>query len=83
MLVNKPTFKMDTVTIHEAKAKLSGLITQVEKSGRKIILSRYGKPVAQISPIRPRKRTRIDPKLSKIRIKGDLTADTLDDWDHA
>ena len=74
---------METISLHEAKAKLSGLIAEVEKSGRKVVLSRYGKPVAELSPIRKRKRTRTDPKLSTIKIKGDLTEPTIDEWNDA
>lgn len=72
---------METISLHEAKARLSGLVSEVEKSGAKIVISRYGKPVAEISPIRKRKRTQIDSKLSKVKVSGDLTAPTSDEWD--
>ena len=72
---------METISLHEAKARLSGLVSEVEKSGSKIVISRYGKPVAEISPIRKRKRTQTDPKLSKVTVSGDLTAPTSDEWD--
>lgn len=81
LLVNKPTF-METISLHEAKARLSGLVSEVEKSGAKIVISRYGKPVAEISPIRKRKRTQIDSKLSKVTVSRDLTAPTSDEWDN-
>ena len=74
---------MQTVSIHEAKARLSGLITAVERKGERVLLSRYGKPVAEIVPYRGRKRTRPHPDLSGIRYQGDLTEPTLAEWDHA
>ena len=74
---------MGTISIHEAKAKLSGLVARVEKGEKRILLSRYGKPVAQIVPYQPRRRTKPDSELSKIRYQGDLTAPTEGEWERA
>lgn len=74
---------METVSIHQAKAKLSGLVESVEKRGGRVILSRYGKPVAEITPYRKLKRSRRSPELAKITYKGDLTAPTEAEWDDA
>ena len=71
---------METVSIHQAKAKLSGLVASVEKKGRRIVLSRYGKPVAEITPYRKRKRSQRSPELSRISYKGDLTDPTEGEW---
>ncbi len=73
---------MKTVSIHEAKAKLSGLVETVEKGGGRVVLSRYGKPIAEITPYRKRKRSRRSPELAKITYHGDLTAPTEAEWDH-
>lgn len=74
---------METVSIHQAKAKLSGLVESVEKRGGRVVLSRYGKPVAEITPYRKRKRSRRSPELAKITYKGDLTDPTEVEWDDA
>lgn len=77
------TNTMETVSVHKAKATLSGLIAAVEERGERVVVCRYGKPVAEIVPYRQRKRSRPDPKLSRIAYTGDLTAPTVEEWEHA
>ena len=72
---------METVSLHEAKSRLSGLVAEVERSGAKIVISRYGKPVAEIAPIQKRRRTQPDPKLSKVEVHDDMTAPTSGEWE--
>ena len=43
---------MKMVTVHEAKTHLSRLVERVE-AGEDVIISRAGKPVARVVPIRP------------------------------
>jgi len=74
---------MESISLHEAKAKLSGLVSKVEHSGKRMVLTRYGKPVAQILPMKSRKRTRVNASLSAIRIKGDVTGPTQEEWEDA
>jgi len=42
-----------TVSVHEAKAQLSRLLARAE-DGEEIIISRNGRPVAQLGPLRGR-----------------------------
>ncbi len=72
---------MQQVSIHEAKAKLSALIAQVERLGDKITICRYGRPVAELVPVQRGSRTRVDRELSQIVVKGDLTAPTEAEWE--
>ena len=74
---------MTQVSIHEAKAQLSALIAQVERLGEKITICRYGRPVAELIPVQWGRRTSIDPELSQVTIKGDLTAPTETEWEDA
>lgn len=46
---------MNTCTVAEAKAHLSELLARVEK-GEELVITRRGRPVAQLSPVRPVKR---------------------------
>lgn len=46
---------MTTCTVAEAKAHLSDLLSRVEK-GEELLITRRGRPVASLSPIRPAKR---------------------------
>lgn len=43
---------MTTCTVAEAKAHLSDLLSRVEK-GEELVITRRGRPVASLSPIRP------------------------------
>lgn len=73
---------MNQVNIHEAKTHLSALIAQVERLGEKVTICRYGRPVAELVPVRQGSRTQISPELSRITITGDLTAPTEAEWEH-
>lgn len=46
---------MSTCTVAEAKAHLSELLARVE-SGEELVITRRGRPVANLSPVRPIKR---------------------------
>ena len=46
---------MSTCTVAEAKARLSELLARVE-NGEELVITRRGRPVAQLSPVRPVKR---------------------------
>lgn len=44
---------MSTATVFEAKARLSALIHELEKTGEPVIITRHGKPVARLIPEPP------------------------------
>jgi prevent-host-death family protein len=72
---------MKIVNVHEAKAKLLALLTEIEETGEKVRICRHGKPIADLVP--HRKRSRLEPhaKMSKIRIDYDPTESlTEDEW---
>ena len=69
--------------IHEAKAKLSALIAEVERLGEPVTICRYGRPVAELTPVRKGSRTIVDPQLSKVVITGDLTEPSAAEWEDA
>lgn len=46
---------MTACTVAQAKAHLSELLARVEK-GEELIITRRGRPVASLAPIRPRRR---------------------------
>ena len=72
---------MPQVSIHEAKTRLSALIAQVERLGEKVTICRYGRPVAELVPVQRGSRTSVDPELSQVTVKGDLTAPTEVEWE--
>ena len=71
---------MQKLNIHEAKTKLSAVLSQVEK-GESFIICRNGKPIANLIPHRKSKRTEVHPVIGKIRINYDPTEDlSEDEW---
>lgn len=45
----------DTIPLSEAKAHISDLVSRVE-AGEEFIVTRHGKPVARLVPVKPPKR---------------------------
>ena len=74
---------MKQVSIHEAKTQLSALIAQVERRGDKVTICRYGRPVAELIPVQRGSRSSVDPQLSNVKVKGDLTLPTESEWEDA
>ena len=74
---------MPTVSIHAAKAHLSELVHTVQDKHERIVISRYGKAVAELIPYRQGKRTVVDPELSALKIHGDPAAPTTEEWEDA
>ncbi|MEI4273697.1 type II toxin-antitoxin system prevent-host-death family antitoxin [Klenkia sp. LSe6-5] len=64
------------VSVYEAKAQLSALLTRVE-AGEEIVISRHGKPIARLSPERAEK-----PRRQPGRLKGQgiVIPDDFDDF---
>ena len=49
--------EMTTVNIHEAKTRLSPLLSMVETNKERITVCRAGEPIAEIIPYRKKKRS--------------------------
>ncbi len=64
---------MDTVTLFDAKNRLSALIDQVE-DGQEIAITRRGKPVARLVPIVPEARTAKDAIAKLIALRERIAA---------
>ncbi len=72
---------MKTVNIHEAKTNLSSLLSRVEAGGEHIIICRAGKPIAEIIPYQKKRRSEIASSLRPLKVEGDLTLPSSEDWD--
>lgn len=71
------------LNIHEAKTKLSAVLTQIEKTGESVVICRNGKPVAELGPIKKRTGDRLKkhPRMCKIKINYEPTEIlTEDEW---
>jgi prevent-host-death family protein len=74
---------MKTISIHEAKAHFSELLNEVQENGSSFILSRYGHPVAELKPLASTERCVPDKQLSLVKMHGDLTQPTTEEWAYA
>ena len=74
---------MKAVSIHEAKAHFSALVARVEDRRERVVISRYGRAVAELVPMEQGSRTRPDKLLSRVKVHGDLTSPTIAEWDDA
>lgn len=71
------------LNIHEAKTKLSAVLMEIEKTGRRFVICRNGTPIAEIGPLKKRQGSRlgVHPLLSNIQINYDPTEDlTEEEW---
>lgn len=72
---------MTTVNIHDAKTRLSSLLSTVETENKRITICRAGKPIAEIIPYKKKKRSSVKAALKPLKVSGDLTAPISEDWD--
>jgi antitoxin (DNA-binding transcriptional repressor) of toxin-antitoxin stability system len=54
---------------------------KVERSGEKVVIKRHGRAVAEIHPISHISRLKVDATLKKVKIMGDLTSPSLEEWE--
>jgi prevent-host-death family protein len=75
---------MKEVAISEFKAKCLALIDQVQKTKKPILITRFGKPVAEVIPPSPKPTADwIGSMKDTIEIVGDIIspANDLEDWE--
>ena len=71
---------MNKVNVHEAKTHLSEILQRVQK-GEEFLICRNGEPIADLKPHRKSGRLKVDPFLSRVQIKCDLTKPlTEEEW---
>jgi len=72
---------MTRVNIHEAKTRLSELLRRVQ-AGEKVLICKNGEPIADLVPHRRWNRLDLDPFLSQVVVKCDLTKPLKEgDWE--
>ena len=72
------------MSVHEAKANFSGILSEVEDKLTNITIMRYGRPVAKIVPIAPKRSVSPLPGFAgKVKMHGDWFADNSPDWENA
>jgi prevent-host-death family protein len=73
---------MKTILVSEFKAKCIGLLKEVQKTKKPLVVTLRGKPLARVEPIvQPKKRVRLGALKGWMEIKGDLIHSTMEkDW---
>ena len=70
-----------TMTATEFRAKCLGLIDEVAEAGREIVITKRGRPVARLVPIRSRRGAPFGLCRDQIRIHGDIGAPIDVEWE--
>jgi prevent-host-death family protein len=77
---------MEEIAISKFKATCLAVLEKVKKTGRPILVTRFGHPVAQITPPIPVKRSpKLGTGVGSITIHGDIVGPISDisDWEAA
>ena len=74
---------MKEIAISEFKAKCLAILEQVNKTKHPVLITRFGKPVAEVVPPSPKSRRDVFGfMLGSVEILGDIVSPTSDpkDW---
>lgn len=62
------------------KAECLKLMDEVARTGQPVVITKHGKPVAQLVPIPPQSRSLFGYMKNTVRIKGDIVAPINEEW---
>jgi prevent-host-death family protein len=75
----------ETIAISKFRATCLGVLERVRRTGKRVVVTRFGEPIAEVVPPRPRAR---EPKwLGAMRGSGSIRADLIppvaepEEWD--
>ena len=72
------------LNVNEAKANFSGVLAEVESKLTVITIMRYGRPVAKIVPIVPKRSLGPLPGFAgKVKMHGEWFGDDSSEWENA
>jgi prevent-host-death family protein len=71
---------MEEISVSEFKAKCLAIIERVRKTKKAVLITRHGKPVAELMPPSPTAKGRnwIGSMEGKIKITGDIVSPVID-----
>ena len=62
------------------KAECLKLMDEVARTGQPVVITKHGKPVAQLVPMPPQPRSLFGYMKDTVRIKGDIVAPINEEW---
>jgi prevent-host-death family protein len=81
MVITMVIFMSRNIKASEFKAKCLALMDEVARTGTPLIITKNGKPVAELVPHRPRGRTARGILKDELFITGDIIAPIDVEWD--
>lgn len=72
---------MTRISLQEAEDRFSEWLEQVERTGETVLICRFGRAVAQLSPSGERRSLEVDPVLSQVKEPDDWFGDESDEWE--
>ena len=72
-----------TIAATEFKAHCLALIEEVRQTRQHLLITRHGKPVAEISPYMPRGMEQENPLKGSVLFEGDIISPVEEKWDSA
>ena len=74
---------MKRVAISEFKAKCLAMLEEVQKTRKPILVTKFGKPIAEVNPPSPNHKTRswIGSMKGEIKFLGDIVSPVFDERD--
>ena len=80
-MVIEGTKMVREIKASEFKAKCLALMDEVERTGRTVVITKNGKPVAELSPHRPRKKNARGILKDRLFITGDIISPIEVEWE--
>jgi prevent-host-death family protein len=77
---DKTRMSLKTVSATAFKAQCLALLEQVRSTRQPLLVTRHGKPVAEISPHVPKASSTANPLKDSVEYQGDLIAPIDVDW---
>jgi prevent-host-death family protein len=75
---------METIAISLFKARCLGVLAEVKRTGKPILVTRFGVPIAEVVPARPKpKRRKLGGMAGTVEFLGDIVSPVGDpnDWE--
>ena len=72
---------MHTIKASEFKAKCLALMDEVARTGKAVLVTKNGKPVAELQPHRPRRKSALGVWKDRLFVEGDIISPIDVEWD--